>query len=275
MATNDLDSTTVRGPSGPVHSHIARPAGLSPFPAIVLLQEGLGVTGHLLGLAKRLAGEGFFTLVPDLYSHDKARRSLGDDEVVRWLPLARALNRDALLASLSERDAESARRVIAWFAGRDTSTYLPDVQAAVAHLKRHPEVRPEAIASIGFSLGGGLSAQLAASGADLAAGIIFYGSAPPVDQLRGVRYPLQGHYADHDAAITPNVPAFEAALRAAGKSFSAFVYPGTEHGFFNETRSAFHAPSADLALLRSLAFLREHLGRTEGLPIAQTASARV
>ena len=275
MANSDLDSTTIRGPHGPVHADIARPPGSAPFPAVILLHEGIGVTAHLRGLAKRLAGEGFYAIVPDLYSHDEQRKALPDEDVVRWLPLARALNRDTLLATLSEGEAQAARRVVAWFAGRDTTTYLPDVHATVAHLKRDLAIRPEAMATIGFSLGGALSAQLAASGANLAAGIIFYGVAPPADQVRTVGYPLQGHYADHDPAITPHVPAFESALHAAKKTFSAFVYPGTEHGFFNETRSAYDASSANLALQRSLAFLREHLGRSSGVRIARPGSARV
>jgi carboxymethylenebutenolidase len=275
MSTSDLESTTLHGPSGPIAAYLARPVGAGPFPAIVLLQEGLGVTAHLRGLAARLAREGFLTLVPDLYSRDAARKALSDEDVARFLPLARAIDRDALLATLSERDAETARRVISWFSGRDTSTHLPDALAAVAHLKGLPDARPDAIASIGFSLGGGLSAQIAASGADLAAGIIFYGAPLPAERVRAVRYPLQGHYAERDAAITPHVAAFEAALKDAGKSFSAFVYPGTEHGFFNETRPVFHAPSADLALLRSLSFLREHLGRASGTRAALRGDARL
>jgi len=258
----DFDRVSYRGSHGTVDAWIARPAGAGPFPAVLLLQEGIGVTKHLLSLASRFARERYVALVPDLYSRDAERRRLADDQVVRAAPFARAADRDEQLARLPLHEQESIRRVLAWFDKRDSSTYFDDAAAAIPYLKRHAQVLPHAIASVGFSLGGSLCAQLAASGADLAAGVIFYGIGPVLSAIANVRYPLQGHYAEHDPA-TLQVEALDAALHAARKSFSYYVYPGTRHGFFNDSRPSYEPGAATLAFQRTLKFLGEHLAVAE------------
>jgi len=257
----DFDQVSYRGRHGSVDAFIARPAGAGPFPAVLLLHEGIGVTRHVLALASRFAREGYVALLPDLYTRDLERRRLAEDEVIRALPLVRAPDREQQLARLPWHEQESAKRVIRWFSGRDSSTYFDDAQAAIPYLKRHAQVLPHALASVGFSLGGGLSSQLAASGADLAAGVIFYGAGPELSQIANVRYPLQGHYAEHDT-VTAHVEALDAALHAARKSFSYHIYPGTSHGFFNDSRPSYDPASAKLAFRRTLAFLGEHLSVT-------------
>ncbi|MEY4514133.1 MAG: hypothetical protein RLZZ450_6255 [Pseudomonadota bacterium] len=258
----DFDRVSYRGDHGIVDAYIARPAGAGPFPAVLLLQEGIGVTRHLLSLASRFARERYVALVPDLYSRDVERRRLADDQVVRAAPFARAADRDEQLARLPLHEQETIKRVLAWFDKRDSSTYFDDAVAAIPYLKRHAQVLPHAIASVGFSLGGTLSAQLAAAGADLAAGVIFYGTGPVLSAIANVRYPLQGHYAEHDP-VTAQVGALDAALHDARKSFSHYVYPGTGHGFFNDSRPSYEPGSATLAFQRVLKFLGEHLAVAE------------
>jgi carboxymethylenebutenolidase len=265
-----LEPIVFEGPHGPVNAHFARPINNGSAPAVLLLQEGIGVTRHLLSLAHRFADAGIAAFVPDLYSRDSARKPLTETEVVRGLSLLRAANREALIAALPAEQRESADRVAAWFHGRDTSTYLGDARAAAYYLKRHSAVQPDAIATVGFSLGGGLSAQLAASGIELAAGVIFYGSGPSDVQLSQIRYPLLGHYAENDPAITSHVPALQAKLAAAGKDFVAHVYPGTEHGFFNESRPVYSRPAAELAFTRTISFLDAQFARA-----SQAAGLRV
>ena len=256
-----LEPINFRGPFGRINATIARPSGTQPYAAVLLLQEGIGVTPHLLRVAERLAAEGYLTLVPDLYSRDLARQALSEQAVVSGIPIARSPRREELLAALSPRERASAERVVAWFDGRDDSSYFPDTQASLAWLAAQPEVRRDAIAAVGFSVGGGLTAKLAASGAELAAGIIFYGGGPPAGAAAQVRCPLQGHYAEGDPPVTPRVPGVAAALRAAGRAFTPFVSPRTEHGFFNETRPTYAREAAELAWLRSPEFLKQHLVR--------------
>lgn len=141
------------------------------------------------------------------------------------------------------------------------------------YLKRHTAVRSDAIASIGFSLGGGLSAQLAGTGAELAAGVIFYGQGPSDAQIAQIRYPLLGHYVEHDPAITPHVAELAQKLTAAGKSFVAHVYAGTEHGFFNESRPIYARDAAELAFTRTITFLDDQFGRA-GRATAAPITAR-
>ena len=233
MTTAHLDPITFEGPHGPVEAQLARPAVPGPYPAVLLLQEGLGVTQHLLRLARRFADAGYLTLVPNLYSREPAHKQPTEQEVLPF----------------------------------------PDVLAAVQYLKRHALVRPDAIASVGFSLGGGLSAELAASGAGLAAGVIYYGQGPKLDQLGKISHPLLGHYAENDPAITPYVRALHAQLKAAGKRFEAFIYAGTDHGFFSDSRPVYKRDAAELAHTRTLEFLGKQLARTTPLPHEKAALA--
>lgn len=254
-----VDSLTLQGPSGVITASLARPAGPGPFPGLLLLHEGIGVSAYLLALAERLADAGYLTFVPDLYSRDAARQTLSERQIIRSLPLTRSAQRDALLGALPSEEQESTRRVLAWFDGRDTSTYLADTLAAISFLRRHRAVRADSVAAIGFSRGGGLTARLTTSGAGLAAGVIFYGLGPSPDQAAYVRCPLLGHYAEHDPAITPRVPALAERLRALGKRMTSFVYPGTERGFFNPARPSHRRDVAELAYQRTLRFLDQHL----------------
>jgi carboxymethylenebutenolidase len=257
--TKRIEPLTLQGPHGPIVANLARPQGTGPFPSVLLLHEGIGVTQHLLVLAERLAEAGYLAFVPDLYTRDSARKALTDREVIRALPLARSPQREALLSALPHEEQDGARRVLAWFDGRDSSTYLADTLAAASFLRRHRAVRSEAVASVGFSQGGALSAALATSGAGLAAGVIFYGRGPAPDQATQVRYPLLGHYAEHDPGITPQVPALAERLRALGKQLTTFVYLATEHGFFNPARPVYRRDAAELAYERTLHFLDQQL----------------
>jgi carboxymethylenebutenolidase len=257
-----------RGSQGRINATLVRPAGSAPHPAVLLLQEGIGVTPHLLRVAERIAQEGYLVLVPDLYSRDLARQALTEEEVVRGIPIARSPQRAALLAALPATERRGAERVVAWFDGRDDSSYFPDAETSVAWLKANPEVRADAIAAWGFSVGGGLTGKLAASGAALAAGIIFYGGGPSASAAPQVRFPLLGHYAEKDDPVTPRVAEVAAALERAGQTLTRFVYPRTEHGFFNETRPAYAAEAAALAWRRSLAFLAQHLDATRARALA-------
>ena len=254
-----LDPINFRGRFGRINATVLRPSRSAPHPAVLLLQEGIGVTPHLLRVAERLRDEHYLVLVPDLYSRDLARQALTEQEVVRGIPIARSPRRVELLEALSPRERASAERVASWFDGRDDSSYFPDAQTSLAWLQAQADVKRDAIAAVGFSVGGGLTARLAASGADLAAGIIFYGGGPEPDSAPRVRCPLQGHYAERDAAVTPRISGVEAALKAAGRTFTSFIYPQTEHGFFNETRPVYARGAAQLAWSRAVEFLRQQL----------------
>jgi carboxymethylenebutenolidase len=260
---NVLDPINFPGSRGRINATLAKPRGGTPHPAVLLLQEGIGVTPHLLRVAERISNEGCLVMVPDLYSRDLTRQALTEQQVVQGIPIARSPRRAALLDALDPSERRIYQRVADWYDGRDESSYFPDALSSLAWLKAQGHVRRDAIAAIGFSVGGGLVAKLAASGAELAAGIIFYAKGPAPSSAAQVRFPLQLHYAENDSSVTPQIGEVSAALKAAGRAFSSFVYPGTEHGFFNETRPAYARHAAELAWLRSLEFLKQHLPRAE------------
>jgi carboxymethylenebutenolidase len=254
-----LEFRLVSGPQGAITTAFATPAGDGPFPAVIIGQEGLGVTGHLLGLAHRFAAAGYLAIIPDLYSRDPARRNLHESEVVSYLPLARQADQPAAIAALPAEKQPAARRVVAWFNGRNTSTYQGDFAATLAWAQSQPQVRSQHIGAIGFSFGGGLVSQLAAAGAPLAASVVVYGQLPTAEQVAAVRSPLLGLFAGEDPAINGAIPAVAAAFAAHKREFSHTIHAGTKHGFFNDTRSVYDAAASDKVWQSVLGFFGRHL----------------
>jgi len=109
--------------------------------------------------------------------------------------------------------------------------------------------------AIGRYVGG----LLIASGADVGAGVMFYGRAPQLDKVPAIRAPLLLHYAGNDDGVNATAPPFEAALKAAGKTYTAYTYQGVQHAFHNDTGAArYNADAAKLAWTRTIEFF----GRT-------------
>jgi len=253
------ENLTYSGPTGPVKAQLARPAEGGPWPAIIVIQEVFGLVPHIEDVARRFAGEGYVTLAPDLYSHDSVRPTLDDEAIVQSFAVRGAPDKEAAIAALPADRQEPVRRAVDWMTNRDASTYVPDLRAAMDWLRARPDVRGSAIASIGYCMGGGLSGALAASGADLAAAVIYYGGAPPLDRLTNVRCPVQGHYGGEDPGITGQVPKFAEAMAAAGKDFTPYVYEGAPHAFFNDQRPSYRSEPSQLAWERTLDFFERHL----------------
>jgi carboxymethylenebutenolidase len=94
---------------------------------------------------------------------------------------------------------------------------------------------------------------------DLGAAVPFYGPAPASEGAAAINAPLMLMFADNDDFVNKTWPAYEAALKAAGKRYEAFRYPGTQHGFNNDTTPRFDAAAAGQAWQRTLAFLNRNL----------------
>ncbi len=95
---------------------------------------------------------------------------------------------------------------------------------------------------------------------ELGAGVAYYGLQPPAEQVKSIRAPLLLHYAGLDQRIDAGIPAYEAALKAAGKRYTIYVYPNVNHAFNNDTGSRYDKPAADLAWRRTIVFFKENLG---------------
>ena len=230
---------TVASPDGhgTIRALLARPArtGADKLPAVLVIHENRGLNPHIEDVTRRLAVEGFLAFAPD------ALTSLGGypgDE-------------DAARAAFAQLDAAKARE---------------DMLAAAHWLHGRPEGNGR-LGAVGFCWGGGMVHVLATRLPQLDAGVPFYGPGAPPAEAPRVRAALQVHLADVDERINAPWPASEAALRQAGVRLEVHRYPGTQHGFHNDTTPRYDAAAARLAWERTLAFLRRHLSpsaRAEG-----------
>ena len=152
-------------------------------------------------------------------------------------------------------DEDRAREL---FAKLDRLRTREDFLAALAFLEKHPGCSGK-VGAMGFCWGGAMVGFLATRVPALAAGVPFYGGQPPEEEVARIRAPLLIHHAEHDDRINAGIPAFERALAAAKVRYQLFTYPGTEHGFHNDTTPRYDKAAAELAWKRTLAFLEQHL----------------
>jgi carboxymethylenebutenolidase len=268
QATDSIHTESVTFPSGDgqLRGYFARPSGEARAPAVIVIHEIWGLAPHIEDVARRFAREGYAALAPDLYSRGGLPVEMS--EIAAAMSFMQTLRPEARadpaavqsrLSELPEADRASIARTMQWLQKRDLSQSVIDLQAALRWLSQQPTVNARRIGSLGFCMGGGLSARLAASGAPLAACVIFYGESPAVDQVANIRCPVLGLYGAEDRRITDGVPSFGEAMRAAGKAFEYHVYPGAPHAFFNDTRATYRPEAARDAWDRVLRFFDEGL----------------
>jgi carboxymethylenebutenolidase len=213
-----------------MNGELAWPAREGRFPGVVVIHENRGLNPHIRDVTRRFALEGFIALGIDVLSpeggtpadEDRARDMIGQ------VPPDRAAARLA---------------------------------AGVAALARVQTCNGK-VGTVGYCWGGGMVNRIAVlNPPGLAAGVSYYGSQVPAEQVERIRTPLMLHYAGNDERINAGIPAFKAALEWAKKDFELHVYDGAQHAFNNDTNAArYNKPVADLALSRTLAFFRKHLG---------------
>jgi carboxymethylenebutenolidase len=153
-------------------------------------------------------------------------------------------------------DEDRARTL---FRDLDQAKTREDFIAAAGFLRDRPECTGR-IGAVGFCYGGGMVNFLATRlGNDLNAGVAFYGSAPNLDDVPNIKAPLMIQSAEVDERINASWPAYEEALKAAGVTYERHLYPGTQHGFNNNTTPRYDAAAATLAWDRTIAFLNSHV----------------
>ena len=216
------------GASGPIRAYLARPKGTAKLPAVVVIHENRGLTPHMEDVARRAAVEGFVALAPDMLS-----------------PLGGA-----------PADEDAARQL---FAKVDPATALADLVAGVSYLNGRADASGR-IGCIGFCWGGSMVNRLAVNLPGLAAAVPFYGSQPAAADVPKIKAKLLLHYAGNDDRVNAGITAYEAALKAAGVSYTTHVYAGTQHAFHNDTAGArYNKEAADLAWRRTVEFLNATL----------------
>jgi carboxymethylenebutenolidase len=234
VAPNDprIKTATVDFPSpegyGTVRGLLVRPAEQAgPLPTVLVAHENRGLNPDIEDIARRLGTHGFIAFAPDaLYPLGGYP---GDEDTAR------------------ER-----------FKGLDRDRTRNDFVAAANALKTLPDGNGK-VGVVGFCYGGGIANFLATKLPDLAAAVSFYGSQPAAEDVKRIKAPLLIHYAELDERINAGWPVFQAALQAAGIDHQAYVYPGVQHGFNNDTTPRYDPAAASLAWERTIAFLHERL----------------
>src|SRR3984957_6365005 len=227
IKTRSVDFPSPKG-YGTVRAYVAQPAkAKGKLPTVLVVHENRGLNPHIEDIARRLALDNFIALAPD------ALFPLGG----------------------YPGDEDKAREL---FGKLDQAKTHEDFLAAEDYLKHLPEGNGK-VGVVGFCYGGGIANFLATRVPDLAAAVPFYGAQPSAEDAAKIRAPLLIHYAEKDERITSGWPAYEQALKAAGVHYQAFIYPGVEHGFNNDTTPRYDEAAATLAWKRTIEFFNKHL----------------
>jgi carboxymethylenebutenolidase len=214
--------------SGKMQGYLVRPANATgKLPTVLVIHENRGLNPHIEDIARRLALDNFMAFAPD------ALFPLGgypgnEDEARKLFP---------------QLDGAKSRE---------------DFVAAAGWLMKH-EGSNGKVGAVGFCWGGARSFELAVRVPDLAAAVPFYGNAPAPAEASKVKAPILAHFAESDQRVNASWPPFEAALKAANVPYQAYTYPGTQHGFNNDTTPRYNAEAAKLAWSRTIEFFKKHL----------------
>ncbi|HEX6268295.1 MAG TPA: dienelactone hydrolase family protein [Burkholderiales bacterium] len=216
------------GNAGNIRGYLVQPAGQGPWPAVLVIHENRGLNPYIEDVARRAAVEGFLALAPDGLS-----------------PLGGYPGNDD--------DGRSMQAKL------DQAKLRTDMLNGARFVKAHP-LSSGKLGVTGFCWGGGTTNYIAtALGADLQAGVPFYGAAAETASVPKIQAKLLIQYAENDERINSMWPAFEKALKAAGVAHEMHMYPGTQHGFHNNSTPRYNEAAAKLAWERTVAFFRKNL----------------
>jgi len=224
-----IDHISYDSPKGKISGYLVRPKAKGKRPGTIVIHENRGLNPHIQDVARRLALEGFLAFAPDLLS----------------------------ISGGTPADEDRARDL---HTKTDPKDMTAAAAAAVPFMLSYAESDGN-VGVVGFCFGGGVVNRLAAERPDLKAAVAYYGLQLPAEQVPAIRAPLLLHYAGLDERINAGIAAYEAALKANGKRYTIYIYPGVNHAFNNDTGGArYNKEAADLAWGRTVAFFKEQLG---------------
>ncbi len=214
--------------NGVVRGYLVQPVNpKGRLPVVLVVHENRGLNPHIEDITRRLALDNFIAFAPD------ALHTLGG----------------------YPGDEDKAREL---FAKLDQTKTRQDFIAAAGYLKSLQQGNGQ-VGVVGFCYGGGISNFLATQLPDLGAAVPFYGAQPALADVPRIKAPILLQYAANDERINGGWPAYEEALKKAQVRYEAFVYPGTQHGFNNDTTPRYDAAAAKLAWQRTVDFFNTHL----------------
>jgi carboxymethylenebutenolidase len=227
-----IKTETVEYPSpqgtGTMRGYLVQPAKRSgKLPGVLVVHENRGLNPHIKDIARRLAKDNFVAFAPD------ALTPLGG----------------------YPGDEDKAREL---FSKLDQAKTREDFAAAAAYLEKRPECTGK-IGVVGFCWGGGIANMLATRLPELGAAVPFYGNQPSAEDVAKIKAPLLIQYAEKDDRINAGWPAYEAALKSNNVKYTMYQYPGTQHGFNNDTTPRYDEAAAKLAWQRTIDFFNKNL----------------
>ncbi len=216
------------GNSGQMRGYLVQPAGNGPFPAILVIHENRGLNPYIEDVARRAAAEGFLALAPDgLFP---VGGYPGNDDDGRTLQ-----------------------------AKLDQAKLRTDMVNSAQYVKKHALSNGK-LGATGFCWGGGTTNFLAVTlGGDLQAAVPYYGAAAETASVPSIKAPLLVQYAETDERINAMWPAYEAALKAANVPYEMYIYPGTQHGFHNNSTPRYQEAAAKQSWDRTIAFFKKNV----------------
>ncbi len=198
------------------------------LPTVIVIHENRGLNPHIKDVTRRMATEGFIALGLDYLS-----------------PMGG-----------TPADEDKGREMIGQLKQPDV---IAHGKAAVAYLKGRPDGNGK-VGAVGFCWGGGAVNNLAVNEPGLDAGVAYYGGQPKAEDVPKINAAMMMHYGGLDERINAGIPAYEAALKQAGKTYEIYVYEGANHAFNNDTNAArYDKEAADLAWSRTVGFLKKNL----------------
>ena len=216
------------GSSGTMRGYLVQPKGNGPFPVVLVVHENRGLNPYIEDVARRAATEGFLALAPDgLFP---VGGYPGNDDDGRELQ-----------------------------AKLDQAKLRTDMLNSAKYLKAHA-LSSGKLGVTGFCWGGGTTNFLAATmGADLQAAVPYYGAAPAITAVPQIKAPLLIQLAENDERINAMYPDFEKALKEINAPYEKYIYPGTQHGFHNNSTPRYQEAAAKLSWERTIAHFKKNL----------------
>jgi carboxymethylenebutenolidase len=217
-----------QGETGDIRGFLARPKKGKKFPSVIVIHENKGLVPHIQDVTRRMAKEGFLTLAPDALS-----------------PLGGT--------------PDDISNVGAMFKQLNSEQTIKNFVAAVKYLKTHPLSNGK-VGCTGFCWGGAMTNQVAVNSPELDAAVPYYGRQPSSEDVAKIKVPVMAHYAENDPGINAGIPQFEEALKKNKIKFQIFTYPGTGHGFNNDSNpERYNEQASKLAWSRTTGFFKEKL----------------